>query len=438
MPSGEAMSRIQRMSNEPTTKPQPGEIGEIVVESLAPNGKGQGRGERGEWKKFSFFVDGAAPGDRLRVRVTNVRKRYVEADLVQILLASPQRVVPVCPYYEECGGCQLMHLNYTAQLHAKTDNLRYILRRNGFDGDLPTETIGSPLTLRYRLRAKMSIADDLSPAWQQRRSHALIAVQICPQLRDELARELFAAWPRLVANLPPKQAREHQVSAVLDPSGETVFMSLHRRDDEAFGPWFKARDSILTPVENPVCTMTVGETLLHFAPDCFVQANEAINALLAPHAVDALAPEAEDRVLELYAGVGNFTMPLAARAASVTAVEFPRAANFARRNAKGAELNNIEWLPMDATRALKTLDKDRQRFDLALVDPPRTGMGEANARRLGSLGARRIVYVSCEPTALVNEMKELAQFGYRLTAIAAFDMFPQTPHVEACAVLELG
>ncbi|HPM78830.1 MAG TPA: class I SAM-dependent RNA methyltransferase [bacterium] len=432
------MSTIKRMNHEPTTGPQPGEIGEIAVESLAPNGKGQGRGERGEWTNYSFFVEGAAPDDRLRVRVTGVRKRYVEADLVQILQASPQRVVPVCPYYEGCGGCQLMHLNYATQLRAKTDNLRYILRRNGFDGDLLSETIASPHPLRYRLRAKMSIADDLSPAWQRRRSHALISVRICPQLRDELARELFAAWPRLVADLPSAQAGEHQVSTVLDPSGEAVFMSLHRREDDASGPWFRARDGLLQPVDNPVCTMTVGETFLHFAPDCFVQNNEAINALLAPHAVDALAPEAEDRVLELYAGVGNFTVPLAMRAASVTAVEFPRAISFARRNAKTAALNNIEWLPMDASRALRALDKDRQRFDLALVDPPRTGMGEANARRLGSLGARRIVYVSCAPTALVAEMKELAQFGYRLTAIAAFDMFPQTPHAEACAVLELG
>jgi len=416
-------------------QPQPGDILEIEIETVAQNGKGKGRCAVAGLEKHAFFVEATAPGDRVKARVAKVDKRYVEADLLEILAPGPERVTPACPHFAACGGCQLMHLAYPAQLAAKLDVLRYILRRRGFNPALAESIQPSPQQERYRVRNILSLTPDRRWGMLPPRSHQAAPIASCRQMRPDLEAAFFAAEKAFAV-----QTNVRKVQGVVDPTGGEAFFQLFedRQARRTEQPWLRLREGRLTECPEAECELQVGPYALRYAPDCFTQVNLKVNEALVDCVTAALGTDKTDRVLELYAGIGNFTLPLAARAKEVTAVEWPRAAAFARRNAAAAGLRNIEVIEGEVRRVLTYLTRDNRSFELALLDPPRDGVGQRGIEGLVRLRPLRIVYVSCDPLTLISDLEHLRDAGYYPRSIRAFDMFPQTFHFETVTVLERG
>ncbi len=407
------------------------------MEAIAPNGKGKGSSRAAGSEKLSFFVARTAPGDVITACVTGARKRYVEAELVEVIEASRLRVEPICPHYDECGGCQVMHLSYAAQLDAKREIVRYILARHGFDRELAGPVVASPSELRYRLRSKLFLTPELTPGLRAWRSHRVVPIRQCFQMHTELERGLLGAArfaPEMLASRSPVAT----LLGVCDLGSGRVLLQAGAAGEDAprIAGWFTVDEKGAHGETQPLCRVQAAGFDLQYAPDCFTQVNADANDLLVAHAVQAMAVRPTDSVLELFSGIGNFTLPLATRARSVTAVEWPRATRFAKDNAKKAGLSNIAHLGKDVVDALRDLTGRQIRFDRALLDPPREGLGETGCNLLSEAAPQRIVYVSCEPTTLAADLASLTRQSYRLVSVTPFDMFPQTFHVETCAIMD--
>ena len=412
---------------------------ELAIESIAPNGKGKGSAVGGEWDKFSFFVPGVAPGDRIRAKVTGGYKRYVEADITELISAGPYRAEPLCPHFESCGGCQLMHLDYSYQLEAKRDVIRYVLRRRGFDPDIVYEVIASPRRVRYRLRSKLTITDKMEAGMRAWHSHDTVPICECLQMRDELERDLLRAITALPDSIAEPTDGLRQISGVLELGDNTVYMQtlLDNRPVASMPGWHVVRDGSLHRIEKPQCSFQQGEFELRYSPECFTQVNPEVNELLCDLVLKLVDPSPGDEILELYAGVGNFTLPLAKTAGRVAAVEFPLANEYAQINAQKAGLANITQMGIDVAQALDQLKENKEKFNKILLDPPRDGLGRRVCMQVVDMAPQKIVYVSCDPVTLSLDLQVMAEYGYRLTGIYPLDMFPQTFHVELCAVMEI-
>ncbi|MDP8225743.1 MAG: class I SAM-dependent RNA methyltransferase [Candidatus Lernaella stagnicola] len=417
------------------TKPEIGRRLEIVVESIAPSGKGKGRA-RDMSPKFSFFVEGTVPGDRVLAEVTGGKKRYFEADLIELREVGPDRVAPPCPHYEDCGGCQLQHLDYQAQLEAKRDVLRYHLKRLGFgDVDVPP-LVASPNPLRYRVRSSLDLLPGGSLGMARRRSRDLVEIRSCHQMHAALESGLFQAAVKFAERYPRGRVKIVGVLDSTEPRRVFCHPYVDAREMHAPSDWFLLDSRSLRAAGDALCRYEAFGLDLRYAPDCFTQVNPSLNEKLVGYAVERLAPSRSTRVLELYAGIGNFTLPVARHAKRVTAVEWARGASFLTENARRNGLSNVTVIGGDAVTTLGSLARKKQQFEAVLLDPPREGLGPRGVDLLGALGPRRIVYVSCEPKSLLADVARLNGFRYRLASVQAFDMFPQTFHLETVAVLE--
>jgi 23S rRNA (uracil1939-C5)-methyltransferase len=418
------------------TLPAIGEQVEVAVETIAATGKGKGSAVEPGYEKLSFFVPGVAPGDRVLAQVTAAQKRYVEADLVTLLEGGDVRVEAPCPHYDVCGGCQLMHLNYEAQLDAKRENLAYLLRRRKVGPSKLEPIEPSPDPLGYRVRCMLNLEEDGRFGMLPRRSNEVVDLSSCRLMRGDLQDAIFAARDAIRARYP---AGRIKVAGVVDPStpGRVFFHPYSDpREMHATKSWFVFEGGELVPTEATDCTLRHSGFEFTYAADCFTQVNPGINGKIVAHAVEALQLNGRQRVLELYAGIGNFTLPIAAGAKRVTAVEWVRAAQYLRANAERAGLKNVTIVPGDVVKRLREMARKHEGFEAMLLDPPREGIGRWGAELIGALGPHRIVYVSCEPKTLLADLATLSSYRYQLKSIRGFDMFPQTFHLETVAVLE--
>lgn len=393
------------------------EIIEMRIEKLVYGGDGLGRVDG-----RAVFVPGTAPGDLVRVRVVEQKKSFLRAEVLDVVEPGPSRRTPPCPLAGECGGCQFQHVDYTAQIAAKGEFVRDALARIGridFAGDIPVHA-DAEHELGYRVRATAHVVrtrDRVLFGFFAPRSHRVVDVESCPLLVPELD----AAWHRA------RDSRER----------------LHRVEtlDLAVGDVGAAADPPVAAVGGSDLETEVEGVRYRFAPGSFFQANRPLLGALVRAATDGnegAAPAPDAVALDLFAGVGLFAIPLARRFGRVVAVESDgRATAFARANADANGIANLEiavepvesWLARGAVAAGEV--------DLALLDPPRTGLGLEGARLLAALAPRRIVYVSCDPSTLARDLRVLVDAGYELRSVEAFDLFPQTFHVETVARLDL-
>jgi 23S rRNA (uracil1939-C5)-methyltransferase len=360
-----------------------------------------GRGADG----LVVFVPFTAPGDRVRARITERRARFARATIDELLEPSPARTQPLCGVYGACGGCAWQHVDYAVQLRAKGEILRDALERVG-KLSLPddVEVVSSPSPYRYRGRTRV-LAKGGRVGYRRRRSHELCPTSCCPILVPELDAELV----RLAAS-KPGTAEEWEL--VAGSGGVTRATPLRKPLPEE------------PPIELRVC----GDRM-QFSPGVFVQGN----ALL----LDALAGAVHEAAgrgrlgVELFAGAGFFTVGLARRFERLLVVESEgRAVDDLRRNLLRAELRNVE---VRGGRAERVLGSTRG-AEVVVVDPPRTGLPPGTVEALVGLAPERIVYVSCDPATLARDLGVLAKHGWEVAEVRGFDLFPQTPHVEAVAI----
>jgi 23S rRNA (uracil1939-C5)-methyltransferase len=358
----------------------------------------------------------SAPGDLVRVRVVERRKRFARAEIDALLEPGPDRRSPPCEVHGRCGGCSWQHLAYPAQLVAKRRILGDALRRiGGIDLDDDPPITASPRELGYRGRTRL-LARAGGLGYRERRSHRLCPVTRCPVLVPELEAALEQLATQLSDRTPA--SGEQEWTLAVGASGATRAALLDM-------------DGPPRIVGSPELALQVGEDSLLLSPGSFSQANALL--LDALHTAVTEAATRGARVLELFAGAGFFTLALARRFEHVVAVESsPSAVRDLRTNleAAGLEAEVIEHRVEDVL-ASSTLERP----DVVVLDPPRAGLAAGAAIRLAALGASRIVYLSCDPATLARDLAVLIAEGYALDGMRGFDLFPQTPHVEALAIL---
>ena len=406
----------------------------------------------------TIFVADALPGETVVLRRHARRRNYDEAILEQVIDPSPARVAPRCRHFGTCGGCSLQHLAPDAQLEFKQRQLLENLTRIG---NVQPERTLAPLAgpvWNYRRRARLGVKHVIKKGrvlvgFRERAAPFVADLVECPVLESPVDRlltplatligELSVASriPQIeVAVAPPDTALVLRVLAPLTPADRDRLADFERRQALRLylQPGGPETVTALTVGGAPLAYRLPGyDVSISFAPTDFVQVNAALNQLMIDAAVTALEPQPTDAVLDLFCGVGNFSLPLARRSRRVVGVEgADELVARARDNARDNAIDNAEFHTGNLAADVRAAPWARDGFDLALLDPPRVG-AEAVLPFVAGSGARRLVYVSCHPASLARDAGQLVHtHGFRLSAAGVMDMFPHTNHVEAMAVFD--
>jgi 23S rRNA (uracil1939-C5)-methyltransferase len=435
-------------------KPLPTEPVAADIESLSHDGRGVCHVEG-----KAVFVPGALPGEKVLFRYTRRARRHDEGVVEQVLTPAPERVAPRCAHFGVCGGCALQHMDPAAQVHLKQGLLAEALARIGKVEPLRWLPPLSGEPWGYRRKARLGVRfvakkGRVLVGFRERGSAFVADLARCDVLRPEMG-ERLPALAALVESLSIRE-RVAQIEVaqgdgptvlifrVLDPPTETdrarllafaaetglhVYLQPGGADSVAPLPGQAVRLSYRLPAH----AVEIG-----FEPFDFTQVNLELNRLMVDQALELLDPQPDERVLDLFCGLGNFTLPIARRAAAVVGVEGDAGLVLrARRNAEQNGIGNVDFQQADLYGAPSAAAPwHQERFDKALLDPPRTGAREV-LDALAATGVRRIVYVSCYPATLARDAAHLVHaLGFRLVAAGAMDMFPHTAHLESMALLE--
>lgn len=374
---------------------------EVEVERILPGGMGLAHAGG-----KTVFVSLAAPGDRVRVAVERRQGDVLFASIVEIITPSPVRVEPPCPYFGRCGGCDFQQLTYDAQLAAKAEMIRDCLHRIARLENVPEFVVtGSPNNWRYRMRATWQIdQDERTIGYYERGSRRVCDVVDCAVLKPELQEKLEEVRGTEWSQFPPELKHLDVVA------GE---------NGVSFAPAF-------AEFETKELALTVRGEVYSYNAESFFQINPSLLGQLIDF---ALRDASGETVLDLYCGVGLFTLPLARGFKNVIGVEAnPAAARFARRNLQRAGLTNARVITATVTDWFRSSKPGS--VDFVLLDPPRAGAESAVIKGILDAGPREISYVSCDPATLARDLRKLLTGGYAIASIAAFDLFPQTHHVE--------
>ena len=405
------------------------------------------------------FVAGALPGERIRFRRTRRHRQHDDAELLEVLRPSAERVSPRCPHFGVCGGCLLQHLDGAAQLLAKERELRDNLERLA---RVTPRTWLAPLPgplWGYRRRARLGVKfvhkkGRVLVGFRERSAPYIAELTRCEVLAPP-AGELIAPLAELIGTLSIKEQLPQIEVAVADNGTALVLRVLVAPSEEdrarlaAFAAahgvrlWLQpagpdsARELAAVPGPPLLYRLAGCDLMLEFAPTDFIQVNARVNESLVARALELLAPGPGSRVLDLFCGLGNFTLALARRAAHVTGVEgeaglIARARGNAERNA----IANVEFHCADLTRVTEQgAPWLSGPYTHVLLDPPRPGAAEVLAA-LARLAPRRLLYISCHPGSLARDLGVLVhEHGMTLEAAGVVDMFPHTAHLESLALL---
>jgi len=424
-----------------------------LVVDLTHEAEGVVRFEGGK----TVFVAGALPGERVSFRRASFHRSHDEAQLIEVLEPSPRRVMPKCAHFGTCGGCAMQHLDPAAQVEAKQKELAENLARIG--NVVPEEWLPPLLgpVWNYRRRARLSSRYVAKKGrslvgFREKQGKYVADVSRCEVLAEPVA-SLVGTLGELLTGMQRRESipqievslsdgEQVLVLRVLDALPESDLDKLR-----AFEREHRLRILLQPGGLDTVAPLTPGPLDLHyrlgtlrmdFGPTSFVQVNGVINEAMVGRAIELLEVEPGDRVLDLYCGLGNFTLPLARRAGAVVGVEGEAALiERARANARLNGIGNATFHVADLSVAPDTeLPWMRGGFDKVLLDPPRVGAREVLSA-VAHLAPRRVVYISCHTGSLARDLGVLTQeHGFRLRAAGVLDMFPHTTHVESMAVLE--
>lgn len=428
---------------------------EAAIESLTLDGQGVARVDG-----KTVFIDGALPGEQVTFRYTSHKQKHDEGKVETVLTPSPERVEPKCAHFGVCGGCSWQHIALDAQIQHKQQAMLDQLKRIG---KVEPETVFDPLTAdgwAYRRKARLGARwvrkkDKALVGFREKNGGFLAELERCEILHPTLG-ERLADFQQLIGSLEAKDSIPQIEAAVGDNATALVFRHMEPLSASDFTKLLNfAREFnyqlYLQPggPDTVHCVWPEGAELYYehpqfntrvtFAPLDFVQVNQELNRKMVARALELLAPDATETVLDLFCGLGNFTLPLARNAAQVIGVEGEAVmVQRARAAAEANDIHNTDYFAcnlMDED-ALKHEPWLKRSYDKILLDPPRAGAREVIVH-IGKLKAKRIVYVSCDPATLARDAGELVHtHGYRLLGAGVMDMFPHTSHVESIAVFE--
>ena len=426
---------------------------EIEITDLSHDGRGVARiGGK------TVFVAGALPGERAIVRIGTRHRSFDEARVETLLTRSPERIEPRCPHFGVCGGCALQHLPPAAQIAAKQRVLAENFERIG---KVEPQRWLEPLAdapWGYRRKGRLSVK------WVAKKGKVLVGfrednprfvadLSVCYTLLPEVG-ERIAPLSELVTSL---EAHE-QIAQIEISAGDTTVALIFRNlkplseaDSAKLIAFGQANDlAILVQPGGPDTVQALwpervdlsfrivdADVEIAFKPLDFVQVNAGMNRRMIARALDLLDPQPTDRVLDLFCGLGNFTLPVARRAGSVVGVEGEAGlVARARENAASNGIGNAEFAAADLAADQRTAPWATRDYEKLLLDPPRSGAA-AVLEYLPRKSAQRVVYVSCHPGSLARDAGTLVQqHGFKLVAAGVMDMFPHTAHVESIALFE--
>ena len=413
---------------------------------------------------YVVFVRGAVPGDRVRARVTKSKRSFAEADSVELLAPSPDRVEPIAAH----PGAPWQVLPYERQLAEKEDQVRDALERIGHFEDPPVEPIVPAVErLRYRNKVEYSFGeteDGLVLGFHRPGRWDLIddvSEDILASERVDELREAVKGWCReeglstydrrdgtgLLRNLVVREGRRTgQLQARLVTS-EGDFRAPELAAAAPADSFLWTRDAGVAETTRGGRTDVVkGSAILEeelaglrfrISPDAFFQTNTEMAERLYGLAAELAGLTGRERVLDLYCGIGTIALVLALDAGEVAGVEIvERAVADAIENARLNGVDNARFFAGDVRTAMRPLLEEVGQPDVVVVDPPRAGLSQKVVRRVLEAKAKRIVYVSCNPTTLAPNARQMVEAGYELRTVKPVDMFPQTPHIECVALLE--
>lgn len=419
----------------------------LNIESMAYQGYGVGR-----FNGKVIFVPHTITGDEVWVEITEEKKRYSIGRLSQIVHPSSLRVNPPCPYFGVCGGCHWQHINPSIHGEMKQTILSDILKRLGeLENIPPIDVIPSPKPYGYRVRVQLKV-NGKAMGYFQERSRRIVEIHHCPiahPLVNQIIQKLreqpdaFSSLEEIEINVSPEQGK-----------GVLLFHphSYHQRF-EHFAKEFLQSQPILwgiaivkkggwTPFGNPSLSFKVSfrfmererNLLFRISPGSFSQVNLEQNDKLIQTVVEFSGAMENERVLDLYAGVGNLTLPLAIHAREVWGIEENRmAVEDAKFNTDKNGIQNAHFIPGKVEQTLKNWGGGKP--DLVVLDPPRIGCQKV-IDLIVKLDSKKIVYVSCEPTTLSRDLHLFSERGYSLQKLYLIDMFPQTYHMEVVGLLQ--
>ncbi len=459
------MSTTSHIQNPPV---RPGQSIEVPIHGIGHDGEGVGR-----YEGLTIFVPGGAPGDRLVARVSEVKKNYARASLVKVLEPSPHRVAPPCPVVGECGGCQLQHIAYPAQLDLKRQQVVDAITRVGkLEGVTVHPTLGMDQPWQYRNKAQFPmgyvggkvVAGFFAPG-----THRIIDIDQC-EIQHPLGNQIMAEVKALARIYKVRIYDErthsgvlrHVVARVGRGTGEALAVLVTNGREFPFGeeiaqglmeriPGLVGVVQNVNPIQTNVIlgrenrllagrdyvTDHIGEYQFNISPVSFFQVNPVQTEVLYGKALEYAALTGKETVLDIYCGIGTISLFLAKRAHRVIGVEWVReAVADARENAERNGVGNVEFIAGDAALEMPRLAEEGVRADVIVLDPPRKGCDEPVLEAMARVRPDRIVYVSCNPASLARDLGRLQALGYRTVEVQPVDMFPHTAHVECVARLE--
>ena len=426
---------------------------EIEITDLSHDGRGVARIDG-----KTVFVAGALPGERAVVQITARHRSFDEARVDTLLTRSAERIEPRCPHFGTCGGCALQHLPASAQIAAKQ---RVLMENFERIGKVEPRRWLDPLSDEawgYRRKGRLSVK------WVAKKGKVLVGfrednprfvadLSVCHTLLPEVGHRI-AAIGELVNSLEAKQTIAQVEISAGDDTVALIFRNLQPLSDTdiarliAFGQQYELAILIQPGGPNTVRTLwpenvhlsfriAEADVEIAFEPLDFVQVNAGMNRKMIARALDLLEPTSSDRVLDLFCGLGNFTLPVARRAGAVVGVEGEAGlVARARANALANGIANAEFAAADLAADQRDAPWATRDYDKILLDPPRSGAA-AVLEYLPRKSTRRVVYVSCHPGSLARDAGTLVQqHGFKLAAAGVMDMFPHTAHVESIALFE--
>ncbi|MCX7554148.1 23S rRNA (uracil(1939)-C(5))-methyltransferase RlmD [Marinicella sp. S1101] len=429
----------------------PQEPVELTIEDLTHDGRGVAK-----WNEKVVFVQNALPGEVVMAKLNRKTRNYNEALAVEILKASDDRVEPKCEFYTVCNGCSMMHLKESKQIEFKFNTLKSNFHKMSH---VEPETWLSPLTdshWNYRRRARLSVKwvtakDKMLVGFREKNGRFVADMNHCLVLEKPLAdllqplADLFAqttikqfipqvecsmgdnVTSLIIRHMKPfesddlmlikKFADKHQLQIYLQSKGPKTVIGLEAYAEQLN---FKLPEQNLT---------------YEFLPNDFIQVNRHMNEKMIEQALTAMEIESEDVVLDLFCGLGNFTLPMAQRAAEVVGVEGDEQLVVrAKHNAALNQIENAEFYMADLTEDQDNSPWFKQQYSKVLIDPPRSGAWEI-LPLIAQTTAKKLIYVSCHPASLARDTDRLVnELGFKLEKAGVMDMFPHTSHVESMAI----
>ncbi len=436
-------------------KPLPADPVTVEIESLSHEGRGVGRIEG-----KTVFIDGALAGETVEMVYTFQRAKFDEGRTLKVIKASPLRVEPQCKHFSVCGGCSMQHLDASAQISHKQGILKelftHIAKVEPDDWLAPLQAD----LFHYRRKARLGVRyvhkkGRTLIGFREKYSNFLADIDDCQILIHQVS-DLMMPMSQLIDSMDGKQhipqievtsgdkkvvlivrhlklmtdadrekwvkfAQQHNIVVYLQPKGPTTVHRIWPVEDEQAQLSYKLDSFNVELLQQPLD---------------FAQVNASINQKMVPLALELLDVRSDDNVLDLFCGLGNFTIPLAKKAKSVIGIEgVQEMVDRGTQNAQHNQLDNVEFFQADLTADLSEKQWNQKKYHKILIDPARSGALEV-IHNIVRFDAEKIVYVSCNPSTLARDTGELVKAGYRLTRAGVMDMFPNTTHVESIALFE--